>query len=84
MLNGAVFSVAANLEIALRALAANNEFQGRYKIWIDAICINQNDEIERASQISKMREIYSGAWTVILAWRERLERRYWEGLPISA
>ncbi|KAF1999093.1 HET-domain-containing protein [Amniculicola lignicola CBS 123094] len=67
LLNGTVFSVTTSLEIALRALSAKNEFQDDYKIWIDAICINQNDAIERASQVSKMREIYSGAWSVI-AW----------------
>lgn len=32
LLNGTVFSVTANLDIALRALAANDEFQGHYKI----------------------------------------------------
>jgi hypothetical protein len=73
-LNGAVFSVTANLEVALRALAAKNEFQGHYKIWIDAICINQNDEIERASQVSKMREVFSGGWKVI-AWLGESDRR---------
>lgn len=67
MLNGVLFSVTTNLEIALRALAANNEFHGDYKIWIDALCINQNDDVERASQVSKMREIYTSAWRVI-AW----------------
>ncbi len=40
---------------------------GEYKIWIDAVCINQNDELERASQVRKMRQIYSSAWAVI-AW----------------
>ncbi len=34
---------------------------------MDALCINQVDERERASQIVKMREIYSGAWSVV-AW----------------
>jgi hypothetical protein len=72
--NGIVLSVTANLEVALRALAANNEFQGYYKIWIDAICINQIDEVERASQVSKMREIYNGSWTVI-SWLGKMDRR---------
>jgi Heterokaryon incompatibility protein (HET) len=39
VVNGVAFSVTANLEIALRAVAADNEFQGHSKIWIDAICI---------------------------------------------
>ncbi|KAF4331736.1 heterokaryon incompatibility 6 OR allele [Fusarium beomiforme] len=65
LLNGTPFPVTKNLEITLRALAINEEFQGDYKIWIDAICINQNDEVERASQVRKMREIYGGAWAVV-------------------
>jgi hypothetical protein len=73
ILNGTVFSVTTNLEIALRALAANNEFHDVYKIWIDALCINQADDLERASQVSKMREIYSSARTVI-AWLGESDR----------
>ena len=73
LLNGAVLSVTANLETCLRALAADGEFQDRYKIWVDAICINQDDEVERASQVLKMREIYSGGWTVV-AWLGESDR----------
>ena len=29
--------------------------------WIDAICINQDDEIEKSEQITRMREIYKNA-----------------------
>lgn len=65
VLNGEVVSVTANLERALRALAQDGVFGGRYKLWIDAICINQVDDQERAHQVQKMREIYSGAWAVI-------------------
>jgi hypothetical protein len=64
-LNGTPLPVTKNLEISLRTLAINGEFQGDYKIWIDAICINQDDEVERASQVRKMREVYGGAWAVI-------------------
>lgn len=67
IVNGAAMLVTKNLEKILRAIAANDEFQANYKIWIDAICINQKDESEQASQVRKMREIYSGAWTVV-AW----------------
>jgi hypothetical protein len=64
-LNGIRLPVTKYLEIALRTLATNEEFRGDYKIWIDAICINQSDDVERASQVRKMREIYCGAWVVI-------------------
>ncbi|KLU92484.1 hypothetical protein MAPG_11429 [Magnaporthiopsis poae ATCC 64411] len=35
-------------------------------IWVDAICINQNDLDERAQQVAKMRTIYSNSWRVIV------------------
>jgi len=41
------------------------------KIWIDAICINQEDEEEKGTQIPLMRDIYSRAKTVVV----------WMGLP---
>ncbi|CAN9155930.1 unnamed protein product [Alternaria alternata] len=36
------------------------------KIWIDAICINQEDEEEKGTQIPLMREIYSRARAVVV------------------
>ena len=35
--------------------------------WIDALCINQEDEVEKAEQVSMMGEIYSRAFSVC-AW----------------
>ncbi|RYP92168.1 hypothetical protein DL770_001675 [Monosporascus sp. CRB-9-2] len=67
VLNGEVTAVTRNLESALRELAQQDDFLRSYKLWVDALCINQNDRDEQASQISKMREIYNGAWAVI-AW----------------
>ena len=66
VLNGQVTSVTRNLEAALRELAQQGHFRGRYKLWVDALCINQHDTDEQASQISKMREIYAGSWAVIV------------------
>jgi len=34
-------------------------------LWVDAICINQNDTTERGSQVLLMRNIYSGAKQVV-------------------
>ncbi|KAF3008569.1 hypothetical protein E8E13_007243 [Curvularia kusanoi] len=42
-------------------------------IWIDAICINQNDAEEKAVQVPLMHHIYSGAETVFI-WPGRLEQ----------
>jgi hypothetical protein len=67
VLNGRKVSVTENLAIALGAMARSGDYVGQFKLWIDAICINQVDELERASQVSKMRDIYSRAWAVV-AW----------------
>lgn len=65
ILNGEVVSITANLAIALRTLAADEVFTGQYRLWVDAICINQVDDEERADQVQKMRDIYGGAWAVV-------------------
>jgi len=57
-------SVTANLAEALQYFP----WPDKHKIiWIDAICINQEDLVERAEQIKFMPRIYSSAGTVI-AW----------------
>ncbi|KAK1759975.1 heterokaryon incompatibility protein-domain-containing protein [Echria macrotheca] len=35
-------------------------------LWADAICLNQDDPLERASQVARMHEIYSGAARVVV------------------
>ncbi|KAK0110806.1 hypothetical protein ONS96_002399 [Cadophora gregata f. sp. sojae] len=61
--DGAPVLVTINLAAALRALRSN----GHSNIWVDAICINQNDETERGQQILRMKAIYRNASTTI-AW----------------
>ncbi|KAI0024385.1 heterokaryon incompatibility protein-domain-containing protein [Xylariomycetidae sp. FL0641] len=54
----------ANIEITVNCRDALRALRRRYgatRIWIDAICINQADEAEKASQIQHMKEIYSWA-----------------------
>ena len=36
-------------------------------VWVDAICINQNDEVEKSTEVGRMGEIYSSAH-VTLVW----------------
>jgi hypothetical protein len=57
------FDVTTNLSRALRYL--REESQPR-KLWIDAICINQNDILERNQQVSLMKAIYSSAVEVVI------------------
>lgn len=67
VVNGQEREVTSNLEEALRAFCSRDEFTGGFKLWVDAICINQNDLVERGRQVRRMREIYGTAWTVV-AW----------------
>jgi hypothetical protein len=39
---------------------------GPYAIWIDGICINQEDESEKSVQVQLMRDIYTGTSKVVL------------------
>ncbi|KAH5744709.1 hypothetical protein HBI81_179370 [Parastagonospora nodorum] len=52
-----------NLEQALRALRQPNQ---RRILWIDAICIRQDDNAERSRQVSYMRSVYNNASRVII------------------
>jgi hypothetical protein len=64
LVNGARFTVTVNLEAALRQLRLADE---PLTLWIDALCIDQNDEVEKSEQLDQMRQIYSQARSVI-AW----------------
>lgn len=55
--NGIAFEATRNLYSSLRRLRAIK----RSTLWIDAICINQKDREERASQVKQMHDIYSKA-----------------------
>lgn len=62
------FRVTANLEIALRAFRKSTR---DVLVWVDALCINQGDQDERAFQVGIMRDIYASASSVSI----------WLGLP---
>ncbi|KAJ4286489.1 hypothetical protein N0V90_013189 [Kalmusia sp. IMI 367209] len=68
ILNGHKFRVTAKLYEILTQLQLSSDLResGLY-IWVDAICINQNDLKERASQVKMMTTIFSQALSVI-AW----------------
>ena len=58
--------VPVNLEAALRQLRNHNRVQQGFRIWIDALCINQADLVERAIQVLRMKDIYARAWRVVV------------------
>ena len=51
-----------NLAVALRYL---RHADVQRKLWIDAICINQNDDLEKGDQVRKMAHIYRSAARVV-------------------
>lgn len=61
--NGHRKHVTANLQVALRYL----RYEDRQRIlWVDALCINQDDIDERESQVQMMGSIYSSARQVLI------------------
>ena len=63
-LSGHRFEITANLESALRHL---RDRESTRTLWVDALCINQNDPPERTHQVLKMRDIFVSA-DMVLAW----------------
>ncbi|KAL6904743.1 heterokaryon incompatibility domain-containing protein [Trichoderma evansii] len=63
LVNDHAVKVTNNLEMALRHLREEDD---DIILWIDALCINQNNTAERSSQVSQMRSIYSTASEVII------------------
>lgn len=62
LVNNATFFVGENLELALHHLTPQHE---PFNIWIDALSIDQEDEVERTEQVQQMQQIYSRATSVI-------------------
>ena len=63
-LGGSPYSIGGNLHYALTELRSQDTER---RLWIDALCINQDDIIERAHQVGLMSRIYGQAQNV-LAW----------------
>jgi hypothetical protein len=61
LVNGAVFRVGSNLNSALHCLRLVDSPR---TIWVDAICINQDNNAERGQQVHIMKDIYTRAKTV--------------------
>jgi len=59
-----ILTVGINLEAALRELRAE---QDDLVLWVDQLCINQEDEEEKSQQVKEMRNIYAQA-THVIAW----------------
>ncbi|KAI0113125.1 HET-domain-containing protein [Daldinia grandis] len=57
-----IVPITRNCDSALRLLLS----KGHLNLWVDSICINQEDPYERSHQVAIMREIYSKASQVLV------------------
>lgn len=64
LLNGKRFAITPNLFMALWHITVCRDKP--LVLWVDAICINQSDNAEKAQQVGMMREIYEGASRTIV------------------
>lgn len=64
LMNSVETQVTINLETALRHI---RQPTGIIILWIDAICINQEDLAKKNHQVEMMKEIFSGA-ELVIAW----------------
>ena len=62
-LNREPFNITTNLEMALRQLRSETEDR---ILWVDALCINQNNISERNSQVGRMDSVYKLASRIVL------------------
>ena len=73
VIDGVGTSIPVNSELALRCLhdkhAGSLNSSGRQLslLWMDALCIDQADVVERGQQVSLMKDIYSTA-EIVLVW----------------
>jgi len=66
IVNGQEVIVRSNLEAALRVLREKEPIRMGFAIWIDALCINQDDMPERNEEVKRMRKIYKQARDVVV------------------
>lgn len=60
---GTIARISATLDAALRRLRSAASTSA---VWVDAICINQDDLAERADQVRVMKDIYANAVQVVV------------------
>lgn len=63
ILNGAICLITKNLDIALQHLQHEDSPE---PLWVDSLCINQEDKDEKSEQVQRMKSIYESASEVIV------------------
>lgn len=66
LVNGQRYLVRQNLYHVLSQFAISSRYASGVRLWVDAICINQDDGLERATQVKRMKQIYSTAMRTIV------------------
>lgn len=66
-IDGHMVRIRKNLFDCLKQTSSVIHHLGFLLLWVDALCINQNDGAEKSQQVQKMREIFSSAEEVF-AW----------------
>lgn len=66
VVNGSVLKVRPNLRDALYALRNTAFVESGGKLWVDALCLNQEDVEELNREVSRMRDIYRNAVQVVI------------------
>ncbi len=61
--NDKCFGITKNLELALRRLRRSDV---SVMLWVDQICINQDDLQEKSQQVALMGTIYQRAWSTVV------------------
>lgn len=61
--NGTPVSITSNLDTALRYFRDENDEK---TLWVDAVCINQRDNVEKGPQVQMMGQIYRKAARVLV------------------
>ncbi|WZH49375.1 Heterokaryon incompatibility protein Het-6OR allele [Fusarium acuminatum] len=64
--DGCTVEVTPNLYYALTQLSQSCRVRQGFKLWTDAICIDQENADEKGQQIARMCDIYQLAWQVVI------------------
>lgn len=67
ILDGVATVVSKHLEVALRDLQESFECRLGMAVWVDALCINQADIVDRNAHVLRVKDIFGGAFAVT-AW----------------
>jgi hypothetical protein len=75
LVNGGHLAITQNLSSYIEHATTRQSDEPPRYLWIDAICINQADVVERSKQVLKMRQILR-TWSVFRGFGQNCMRRY--------